>query len=321
LLAAATLHFVGIPVAKAIAPDRFAPRKLLVSPVLGAQEVEVDVDLLQQVTPSERRTRVVDPSLPADVRPAAVPRLADSSHVPRLSPTSEPEVDPFAVDPVATAAAGQDTDFAMPPPSDFSAPPPALGRTGMPGLGEPGNPGVWAWPGVMPSGPDNADEAAPTRAPARQFDEDQGTKAMKRAMRHKDKTLGIDRPWAASIASVIVAAVRASDTPHESRGSFSVRLGASGAVEGVSLIASTGGPASIWQGVAASAAGQLKGRSYALSSNYAKGAVVVVTAVSAVKMPGGGTSRSGATVSFDVSDVGARPMRVVSRSISVHAIE
>jgi len=40
-----------------------------------------------------------------------------------------------------------------------------------------------------------------------------------------------------------------------------------------------------------------------------------------VRMPGGGVGRKAGTLSFDVSDVGAKASRVVSRSISVHAIE
>jgi len=82
-----------------------------------------------------------------------------------------------------------------------------------------------------------------------------------------------------------------------------------------------GGDANTWQAVLASAKAQLASATLPMKSAFAKGALVGVNVRSALKMPGGGTSRDGATISFDVSDVGATPTRVVTAAVSARPIE
>lgn len=317
VLAAGAAHLVTVSVGAAIAPDRFGSTRRSA----GVQEVEVDVNIAD--IPDLMETPVRPDRLPVasrEMRQAGVPLDPRNWHTPPRDPNDPnppPEAaDPeTAVDPIADPAAPG--DFSAPP-NVFDAPPP-FGTPYVPGA--PGSPAIWAQPGIVAMSPDTSGGRAPTQAPRREFDEEQGTKAVARAMRAKDKRSTIDRPWASAIGSIVVGAVRASDAPHESRGTFTVSISGGGVVQSVRLVAKSGGPADIWKGVEANIAASLKSRTFAMGSNFSKGAVVTVTAISAVKMPGGGVGREGTTLSFDVSDIGAKPTRVVSRSISVHAIE
>jgi len=83
----------------------------------------------------------------------------------------------------------------------------------------------------------------------------------------------------------------------------------------------SGGESSVWQAIAKSAQARLAGRTLPMKSSFAKGAMVAVQVRSDQKRPGGGTSRDGATFSFDVTDIDSRPVRVVTSSASATPVK
>ena len=164
---------------------------------------------------------------------------------------------------------------------------------------------------------ENAGEgpAAPTRTKKRKYDPDAATKAVSDGVRAKDRKLGLDFPGRGPIRSAFVSATYGSDAPYECRAVFGVAVNPKGKVTSVKYVTHSGGTAGTWSSVAKTAFGQLKGAKLVMKSAFKKGATVQVVVVSKKKTPGGGTSRDGATINFDVADVGAKATRVVSASV------
>jgi len=266
--------------------------------------------------PSHQRMLPMGPRHYAHYDPDRPTRPYDPSRLP-LSPSAEPPIDPLdplPEDPTDPSDPDMPSEYYQPPSLDE-----LNGATGMP----PGMGGQRLWqryPGALPDDPMQM-LPAPTQAPKRKVDRKRATKVLRDGMRSKDRKLGLDFPGASAIASVIRGAVRASDAPFDCSGSFSVAVGPSGRVTRVVLNGYQGGTASTWQAVQKSVKAQLAGRTFALKTAYAKGAIVGVTVRSQMKMPGGGTGRDGATLSFDVTDVKARPTRVVSVGVSARPVE
>lgn len=163
--------------------------------------------------------------------------------------------------------------------------------------------------------------AAPTTTPkAKKVDRYAATRVIKDELRKQDKALGLDLPAAGTIASLIKSAVQGSDAPGDSRASFVVTLGPGGKVVSVTVSAQAGGSSSTWDGIAKMVQAQLKTMKLNLPEDYAKGAIVSVQAVSAMKMPSGANPGDGLKLSltqnFDVADIGASPVKVVKVSFS-----
>jgi hypothetical protein len=321
LIAASVLH-LAVPVGAAIAPSGELAKAVYARATMSVTEIEVDVDLLREsrkfeaVTPPERR---IPSEAPRPNEPQRKPTPGRVYQVPTADPHAPPPEDILEASPESPQIDDMPSMPDAPPPANEYDAPPAADMPGVPGIPGLGGQPIYAMPGMMPdSGPRLP---APTQAPRRTLARDQGEKAVRGAIRAKDRRLGLDLPAASAIAAVVVSAVRASDAPHVSRGSFSIVLGGNGRVRSVSLAGFTGGTAATWQAVRAAIQARLASRTYPMRSNYAKGAMISVTANSQVKMPGGGTSRSGLTMSFDVTDAAAKPVRVVSRSVGVRAIE
>lgn len=312
-LAAAAVVHLAVPVAAAIAPV-LPSRPLAGKSAPLAAEIDVDVAL-------ERSDRTNDPGSEqrrageGSAAPTEAPVDARDTRRAATEEPTEPDEPPIFEGPPDSQ-----TEFnaepAPNPDGDPMAKPPSLGDVG--GLGGFGNP---LWPGALPP-PDSGPRApAPTETKKRQYDEEQARRAIDSGIRKKDAELGLDFPAASAIGAVLRDAVRAADTPDECTASFSVSVSPQGKVTSVATVANSGGASSAWQSVQKSASATLKGRTFEMKSSYAKGAVVSVRVRSAMKMPGGGTSRSGASLSFDVTDIGARPIRVVSMTSSATPID
>lgn len=218
-------------------------------------------------------------------------------------------------------------DIAPPAPTGSGAPPDEYGSlppsgTG-PGGGIPGlNTGpLWAIPGVVPEA--GRPKPAPTTiAAAPPTDPKLAGRIISDVMREKDQGLGLALPGVGTIATAIQSAVRGSTTPDFARATLEVRIGPNGRVTSVKVIRSNAGSAGDWNAVASAAQAGLSGASFPLPEQYAKGAIVTVEVISQLQMPDGTTSGRpgisggsgdsvGGTMTFDASNVGARPKRLV----------
>ena len=196
--------------------------------------------------------------------------------------------------------------------------PPSQYEVGGPGMGVPGLSGLPI--GAVP--PDRVDRnPAPTETQKRHYEVETVRRSIDKGIRVKDAQLGLDFPAASAIAAVLRDTVRSSDAPFDCQGSFSVTVSPSGKVTALGLGGFAGGDPATWQSSRKRALAQLSSRVFEMKSSFARGALVGVTIRSEHKMPGGGLSRQGASFSFDVADVGAKPVRVVSMSFSAKPID
>jgi hypothetical protein len=152
-------------------------------------------------------------------------------------------------------------------------------------------------------------------------------------MRQNDKKLGLDFPAGNAVASIVKDAILASSTPPTARASFEVRLGPGGRLISVRYLRSTAGTAGEWTAVAANVTSRLSGREFHMPVAYAAGAIVMVEAVSQLQMPdgtatggpslsrGGASGSLGGSMSFDVSNLGARPKRIVRAGASSRPVQ
>jgi hypothetical protein len=175
----------------------------------------------------------------------------------------------------------------------------------------------WALPGAPGIFHDAHDgPGAPTRTKDRQYDPDAPTHAVSDAVLEKDKKLGLDFPGRGPIRAAFVSATYGSDAPYDCQAVFGLSVSPAGTVTNVTYISHTGGTAGTWQAVGKAAHGQLKSAKLVMKSAYKKGATVSVTITSKKKTPGGGTSRDGATINFDVADLGAKATRLVTAFVA-----
>ena len=168
--------------------------------------------------------------------------------------------------------------------------------------------------------------AAPTEAPKEKLaDRDAANTAIKDVLRKKDKKLGLDLPAAGTVASIIKAQVQGSDAPGNVSATFIVKLGPGGTVTSVSVGAINGGNASMWNAIASSAKGAIAARKLNLTEDYKKGAVITVNVQSKMAMPSGAEVGAGLKLSltqnFDVADIGASPVRVITAPFSVAPVK
>lgn len=289
-----------------------------------AREVELtDVEIEKEDIPDVREPEPVDEVDPDNTQAAAI------------------------IDPSITAERRRDRKRAADPSAGGTGDPNAESATGNgevvdDGTGDgPGeqwsqDDGGWAPPGVGTNGPIYQDPslfelhqpgpAAPKKAPrARKADREIANKILKAELRAKDKQLGLDLPAAGTVASIFRAAVLASDTPATARASFAVALGPGGQVKSVKFISSSAGSAAQWEAIAASVKATLNARKLALTGDYAKGANIAIAVQSKMTMPSGAKVDAGIEASltqkFDVSDIGAKPVRTVTASHSASPVE
>jgi hypothetical protein len=168
--------------------------------------------------------------------------------------------------------------------------------------------------------------AAPTEAPKEKLaSRDAANDTIKDVLRKKDKKLGLDLPAAGTVASIIKAQVQGSDAPGNVSATFIVKLGPGGSVTSVSVGAINGGNASMWNAIASSAKGAIAARKLNLTEDYKKGAVITVNVQSKMAMPSGAEVGAGLKLSltqnFDVADIGASPVRVITAPFSVAPVK
>lgn len=168
--------------------------------------------------------------------------------------------------------------------------------------------------------------AAPTEAPKEKLaSRDSANDTIKDVLRKKDKKLGLDLPAAGTVASIIKAQVQGSDAPGNVSATFIVKLGPGGSVTSVSVGAINGGNASMWNAIASSAKGAIAARKLNLTEDYKKGAVITVNVQSKMSMPSGAEVGAGLKLSltqnFDVADIGASPVRVITAPFSVAPVK
>lgn len=318
LAGAALIHLVGVPVAYTIAPD--PPRVEAKLRVRTPYEVDVDIDSAFLPEKQESDDFRFDRGQPAiGMRDSTMP--GNPNFDPNLPPTmnrgrpsAEAPANPG--DGVLSAPDGAQTDNdTFDPNGDWGNAPGAGEVWGIPGA-DPDLP-YWALPGAPGVFTDGGEgPAAPTQTKKRKYDPDAATKAVADGVREKDKKLGLDFPGRGPIRSAFVSATYSSDAPYECQAMFGVSVDSKGTVTNVSYVSHTGGTAGTWKKVAASAHAQLKSAKLVMKSAFKKGATVSVVVVSKKKTPGGGTSRDGATINFDVADIGAKATRIVSAAVA-----
>lgn len=168
--------------------------------------------------------------------------------------------------------------------------------------------------------------AAPTEAPKEKLaSRDSANETIKDVLRKKDKKLGLDLPAAGTVASIIKAQVQGSDAPGAVSAVFTVKLGPGGTVNSVTVGAISGGNASMWNAIASSAKSAIAARKLNLTEDYQKGAIITVNVQSKIVMPSGSEVGAGLKLSltqnFDVADIGAKPVRVITAPFSAAPVK
>jgi hypothetical protein len=316
LLAAIAMHVGGLAVARAV------PGVNLLS-VDRSRELEaVEVDIEKETLPREDLP-VADDEEPTDNRQAAA---IDTAPMPddrrdRRRRTAAPGTgNPDAEEPSGPGDIVDDGSEDGGDGEDWSTPegegwqPPGVGQNGP----IYNDPSLFEMPQTGP--------AAPKKAPkGRKVDRNVANRVLKDKLREEDKKLGLDFPAGGTIASIFKAAVQGSDTPAEASASFAVALGPGGKVKSVTFLSASAGNESQWKAIAASVKGALASQKLAMNGDYAKGANVSVRVLSKMTMPSGAKPGAGLELSltqkFDVADIGARPVRVVSASASATPVQ
>lgn len=299
---------------------RIAPRwdTLLVAKSTGlAQRMLIEIEPLIEIPllprpedPKQDRPR--DMATNDLVRPR---NSGDPNLPPSLNPEPTSDIPPDVAPPAPT---GSST-----PPDEYGALPPSGSDPGaIPGLGGP----LWATPGMIPEAA-KPKPAPTTIAAPPPTDPKLAGRIISDVVREKDRGLGLDLPGAGTILSIVKEAVRSSNTPEFARATLEVRIAPGGAVSSVKVLRSSAGVMGDWNAVASDVRGRLSGRSFTLPEAYAAGAIVTVEVVSQLQMPdgtqagrpsiGGGAGNSiGGSMTFDASNIGARPKRHVGGSVS-----
>jgi hypothetical protein len=230
--------------------------------------------------------------------------------------------------------------------SDGYGPPPIVGYS--PGAG---GPAIWSMPGVMPPG---YAAPAPTTTPRRRYERDAAGRVLRAELRRRDAKLGILPAAASATASALRVAVRV-HTPAISLGTFQARFGGSGQLLGLQVISFSAGTAQQWQRAVAQARAELATQKFTMRGDFASGALVTVNTRSVMQLPSGdgrkpvkpkapldpsrwpflpesppegrsfrtppwGPPPDEALARGDLSDIGARPRRVVYANASAQPL-
>lgn len=270
----------------------------------------IDIELPTSLPPPETREAppIAPPTDTPTPAPAAEARPTENRAIPREAVPAAPNAaapatgEPVAgAPPAATATSGSKFSSELPPDDGKGV----LGVPGgVPGLG--GTP-VWGISGVLTAAP--AAAPAPTVAPApRPVDPNIAGKVINDALSARDKDLGVAFPAQQNIASAVRTAVNGSEIPTGTKGSIECRVSPKGTVTCRLLSATAGGP-DAWAGAVRAASSVAVG---ALSGTYANGAVVTLDIKVTQELPSGNKGGlNGASLSFDTSNIGAHPVRMV----------
>lgn len=281
---------------------------------LDVVEIELPKQIEKEDVPSEV-ARIAVPGAVAE-RPSDLrPDTRDARPSTGRAPVETGAVDPGTTPPTETGP--------TPPANEYEDAPPGANTWTMPGA--PGGLKAYALPGVLAdTGPA---PAAPTAAPAaKKVDRDKANEILSADIREKDKKLGLNLPAAGTVASFVRSAVWGSDVPTEARAAIQVSVGANGKIQSVRVLSQSGGSSAAWEAVAASVKAGLAAQPLKMGGDYAKGAIITINVQSKMQMPSGnksgdpvslGITKSGPGGSFDLADIGAKPIRQILVPFSV----
>lgn len=154
---------------------------------------------------------------------------------------------------------------------------------------------------------------------------DKANEVLQEQLHEKDKKLGLILPAAGTVASTVKSAVWGSAVPEKSQGTIVVTLGPDGSVTGVKVAGMAGGTAGDWESIAANVKAALSAKTLTLTEEYKKGAIITINVKSKMQNPSGSDPDNpvsfGTTTKFDISDIGAKPVRQVTTQTNVTAIK
>ncbi|MBL8743161.1 MAG: hypothetical protein JNK04_18755, partial [Myxococcales bacterium] len=260
----------------------------------GGQE---EAGLLWIETEAEGITREPEPERAAPSKPESDPPASDDRQVaaatrddaarPTATKQEAPTRDSADETPSSDAASGE---------SSASERAPSDARTAEGGTATaPSNDGfspLEAGPapgsGFIPGGPlglagqiaiaGSEGTAAPTSAPAaKQADAGTVNKLLGSTLLGQTREKGIDLPATQVVVGAVSAQTRTLSVPHNTRASFTVKLGPGGKVQGVKVSSASAGDASAWEGAAKAVASQLSSKQLGLGDAASSGATVVVS--------------------------------------------
>ncbi len=299
------LH-LAIPVAAHVLPHPLRVRSLIGSR-LRPTEIAVDVAVEPMHWPEPVNAPL---GFALNDRRRVVPPPGSEQPPPDLNPGPFEPPGPTEILPAPNGGPPTSNEYEQPPSSD--------------GWGIPGWPGSGSGWAMLPTEPEQPGGSlpAPTNAdPRRPVDSDIAGKVIKDAMVGNDRTLGLDLPAAGAVAAAVGNAVRAGDTPDECSATFTVALDGNGKVKSVNLLGSVGGVGGAWRAVQRTVEAQMRKQTFVMKSAFAKGAIITVNVKSAMRMPSGEGGLKGLGLSFDPTNIGAHPVRQVTWSSSVQAVQ
>ncbi|MFO0616412.1 MAG: hypothetical protein U0414_27720 [Polyangiaceae bacterium] len=191
---------------------------------------------------------------------------------------------------------------------------------------DPLNPIVKGGPvGFDPSSIGTGPAAKTTTEKTARVDVDKANQVLQEQLHEKDKKLGLILPAAGTVASTVKDAVWSSSVPEKSQGTIVVSLGPDGKVTGVKVAGMAGGTAGDWEAIAANVRAALSAKTLNLTDEYKKGAIITINVRSKMQNPSGSDPDNpvqlGTTTKFDLSDIGAKPIRQVTTQTNVVAVK
>lgn len=167
--------------------------------------------------------------------------------------------------------------------------------------------------------------ARTTTDPTKKVEVGKANEVLQEQLHEKDKKLGLILPAAGTVASTVRDVVWSSAVPEKSQGVIVVTLGPDGKVTGVKVASMAGGTAGDWEAIAAQVKAALAAKTLNLTDEYKKGAIVSISVKSKMQNPSGTDPDSpvsfGTTTTFDISDIGAKPIRQVTTQTNVTPIK
>jgi hypothetical protein len=179
--------------------------------------------------------------------------------------------------------------------------------------------------GFDPSSIGTGPAARTTTDKTAKVDPNKANDVLREDLHEKDKKLGLILPAAGTIASTVKDIVWSSAVPEKSQGTIVVSLGADGKVTGVKVAGMAGGSAGDWEAIAANVRAALSAKTLNLTDEYKKGAIITINVRSKMQNPSGSDPDNpvefGTTTKFDISDIGAKPVRQVTTQTNVVAVK
>ncbi len=218
-----------------------------------------------------------DESSNRDEAATSDPKLAGATRDERALPDTAVDADPGNAGPAGDTNPKGETATGPSLPSNDGFSPLEAGPAPPGGLGSliPGGPlGLAGQIAIAGSG----GSAAPTATPAaKQADGATVNRLLSSTLLGQTREKGIDLPATQIVVGAVSAQTRTLSVPHNTRASFTVKLGPGGKVQGVRVSSASAGDAAAWEGAAKAVAAQLSGKQLGLGDAASSGATVVVS--------------------------------------------